>query len=78
MQAREKEGLQGGVGGVKIRKLAGAASQGHLCCRVGPVGSKAWLRGCSGTDQSPRTASGRSPAIPKADAHLSGMLCSDC
>lgn len=65
-------------GGVKIRSPAGAPLQGHLCRSAGPVGSKARLRGCSGTGRSPRNASGRSPAIPEADAHLSGMLRSDC
>lgn len=84
MGIRKKRGVQakgeeGAVrGSVKIRSPAGAALQGHLCCSVGPVGSKARLRGCSGTDRSLRNASGRSPAIPEAAAHLSGMLRSDC
>lgn len=65
-------------GGGKNKNPAGDTLQGHLLCCVGPVGSKAWLRGCSGTDRSPRNASGRSPAIPEADAHLSGMVRSDC
>lgn len=79
VKKKKAKGEEGVVrGSVKIRSPAGAALQGHLCCSVGPVGSKAWLRGCHGMDQSPRNASGRSPAIPGAAAHLSGMLCSDC
>ena len=79
----------GGVVSVKIRNPAGAEQQGHLCCSVG-----GWAGPCRPAlaaqiegsakgagiirARSPRSASGRSAAIPEAGAHLSALPRSDC